>query len=196
MSNPRPVIALGVDAMEGARVEEMLDEGRLPNLTALRERGVHGPIHTHPEGFLSMVWPTLFTGQSLGTHGYYFNKLWSPEEQRLRYVHPSWLPVRPFWDDVGEDFRLAILDVPFSSDPKPGFNGLFLNGWQAHDDFGKLSRPRGLHRDLRRRFGKPAMRAEIFGPQDVRTLERQRREGIESLEQFSRIVADTLRNEP
>jgi len=72
---------------------------------------------------------------------------------------------------------------------------VFLNGWQAHDDFGNLDWPEGLHRDLRRRFGSPALGPEIFGPQNVRTLERQLRESVESLDQFARIVVDLLSRE-
>ena len=190
-----PVIALGLDAMEGSLVDRMLERGRLPNLAELRERGAYAEVRSEPPGFLSMVWPTLSTGQTLGAHGCYFNKLWNPSEQRLRYLDPTWLPNRPFWDDLGAAFRVAVMDVPFSSTPGPGFQGLFVNGWQAHDDFGKLSVPRGLHRDLRRRFGAPVMRAELFGPQDVRTLKRQLREGVESLEQYGQIVAEVVASE-
>lgn len=194
-SRAGPVIAIGLDAMEGSVVDRMLDAGRLPNLANLRERGTSAAVRSRPAGFLSMVWPTLFTGESIGAHGWYFNKLWSPADQRLRYVDSSWLPVRPFWDELGPDFRAAILDVPFAPLPAPGFNGLFLNGWQAHDDFGKLEMPRGLHRELRRSFGSPAMGPELFGPQDVRTLERQVKEGVESLSQFAHILVDALARE-
>lgn len=195
MSRRFKVIALGLDAMEGSVVDRMIDAGRLPNIATLRGEGVSGPLRTLPDGFLSMVWPTLFMGQDIGGHGWYFNKLWSPDEQRLRYADNSWLPTRAFWEDLGPDVRSAILDVPFSTTPGPGFNGIYLNGWQAHDDFGKLAVPEGLHRDLARRFGRPAMGPEIFGPQNVRTLERTLQEAIDSVAQFADIVADMLERE-
>lgn len=190
-----PVIALGLDAMEGSVVEAMLDAGRLPNLAGLRDQGTSAVVHSAPDSFLSMVWPTLFTGQLIGKHGWYFNKLWSPADQRIRYAHPSWLPVHPFWDELDPELRVAILDVPFTSLPASDFNGVFLNGWQAHDDFGKLERPRGLRKELRRKYGTPAMSPELFGPQNVRTLERQAAEGLASLDQFARIVGDLLDRE-
>jgi len=190
-----PVIALGLDSAEGSVVERLLDEGRLPNLAALRARGVDGRVRAEPDGFLSMVWPTLLTGRSIGAHGWYFNKLWSHEDQRLRYLDASWIPNRAFWDDLGPGFRSAILDVPFSPRPAPEFDGLYLNGWQAHDDFGDYTSPAGFRRELRRRFGRPAMGREIFGPQSVRTLERQLAEAVDSLGQFARIVADVLARE-
>lgn len=195
MNERGPVIALALDAMEASLVERLIEDGRMPNLASLMERGVYGEVRCRPDGFLSMVWPTFFTGQLLGAHGWYFNKLWSRHDQCLRYVDPSWLPIRPFWNEIDGSHRVALLDVPFSTLPDSDFNGLFLNGWQAHDDFGKLSVPEGLHDSLRRKFGKPTLKAEVFGPQNIRTLEKQRSEAIESLEQFARVVVDVLGQE-
>lgn len=195
MKDTPPVIALSFDAVELSLVERLLDEGRMPNLAALRERGAMARVSSRPAGFLSMVWPTFFTGQTLGAHGWYFNKLWSSRDQSLRYVDPTWLPIRPFWDDLGEEFRCALLDIPFAHGPPKAFNGVFLNGWQAHDDFGQQAHPPDLFRSLSRNHGKPALTPEIFGPQNVRTLERQRKEGLASLDQFSEIVGELLEKE-
>ena len=195
MTQRPSVIALGLDAMEGLLVERLLEEGRMPNLARLRERGAYGRLRSRPAPFLSMVWPTFYTGQTLGSHGWYYNKLWSAREQLLRYVDPSWLPVRPFWDDLSGARRVTILDVPCSAVPDDSFSGTFLNGWQAHDNFGKFASTPGLHRRIRRQFGNPAMRAEMFGPQDVGTLQRQREQALTSLAQFASIVADMLTSE-
>lgn len=189
------MIALGLDAVESSLVEKLVEEGRMPNLAALGAEGVWADLRSRPEGFLSMVWPTFFSGQTLGAHAWYFNKLWDRKDQSLRYVDPTWLPLRPFWDDLDEGFRCAFLDIPFSHAPSGRFNGVYLNGWQAHDDFGRSSHPPGLFRSLRRRFGAPAMKSEIWGPQNARTLERQRREGLESLDQFGDVVAHMVSEE-
>ncbi|MEX1256052.1 MAG: alkaline phosphatase family protein [Gemmatimonadota bacterium] len=195
MTKRAPVVALGFDAMEGPLVESLVAQGRMPNLSALRARGTRAEVRSRPKGFLSMVWPTFITGQTLGAHGWYFNKPWSRKDQRLRFVDPSWIPIEPFWNDVEKGFRMALLDVPFSTSTPTDLNGVFLGGWQAHDDFGTISHPPGLHAELRRKFGAPAMGPEIFGPQNRRTLERQRKEGLESLHQFARIVRDFLSRE-
>ncbi len=195
MTSGGPVILLGMDATEITLVDSMLQAGELPNLAALRERGAWGEVRTRPEGFLSMVWPTFFTGQPLGHHGWYFNKLWNPERQQLQYASPDWLPYRAFYHDLPRDARVALLDIPFMATPDIDINGVFLNGWQAHDDFGRATRPDSLWRELTKRFGPPALKPEVFGPQTVRTLLQQRREGIESLEQFGAICEYMLRRE-
>jgi predicted AlkP superfamily phosphohydrolase/phosphomutase len=188
----RKVIALGMDAMDASLVEDLLARGRLPHLARLRERGAYGPVASRPPAFLSMVWPTFFTAEDVGSHAWYFNKLWDPKRQTLRYVDGTWLPIRAFWEDLPEGTRAAVLDVPFSTRPGARFQGTFLNGWQAHDDFGKLEVPSGLHARLRADYGPPQMGPELFGPQDARTLHRQRKEALGSLEQFARIVAKAV----
>lgn len=195
MSEGGPVILLGMDATELTLVEEMLDAGQLPNLAALRARGVWGELRTRPAGFLSMVWPTFFTGQRLGAHGWYFNKLWNPERQRLQYASTDWLPVHPFYRELDPSYRVALLDIPFMDVPDGPLNGVYLNGWQAHDDFGQATVPASLWGDLRGRFGWPAMKPELFGAQTVETLLQQRREGLESLRQFGDVCHHMLRQE-
>ncbi|MFW6078043.1 MAG: alkaline phosphatase family protein [Gemmatimonadota bacterium] len=195
MSARGPVILLGMDAVEATLVERLLEEGELPNLATLRARGVWGGLRTRPSAFLSLVWPTFLTGESLGRHGWYFNKMWNPDRQRLEYVDPGWLPYRPFYHDLDPDCRVALLDIPFLSEPDGKLNGIGLSGWQAHDDFGRWSRPRSLWGEMRHRFGRPALSAEIFGPQTARTLLRQRREALESMEQFGRVVAHLVARE-
>ena len=185
----RKVIAIGMDAMEAPVVEDLMARGRLPHLAGLRKRGAYGTVASRPPAFLSMVWPTFFTGEGVGSHAWYFNKLWDPRRQSLRYVHESWLPVRAFWEDLPEGSRSAVFDVPFSARPGAKFQGSFLNGWQAHDDFGKLEVPSGLHARLRDDYGSPEMGPELFGPQNVKTLHRQRSEALASLDQFGKIVA-------
>jgi len=190
-----PVVMIGWDAVEGTLVRRLLEEGRLPNLAALHESGTSGDLETAPRGFLSMVWPTFFEGRSAGDHGWYFNKLWRPEHMRLEYASPEWLPLRPFWLDLDPEVRAAIVDVPFGTVPPTDLDGIFLNGWQCHDDFGPLEHPRGISKKLRRKFGKPVLGPEIFGPQSVRTLLRQRKLSLESIEQFGNLCVEFLRGE-
>lgn len=197
MSATPPCILVGLDAVEITLVERLLAEGRLPNLAALRARGCHGILEPKPTGFLSMVWPSFWSSTRLGEHGWFFNKLWRPEAMRLQYVHPDWLPIRPFTTAPSlRDRRLALLDVPFLADTPPAMNGLFLNGWQCHDDFGQRSHPDDLWGRLRRGFGTSALRPELFGPQTARTLLRQRAEALASIEQFGRISCALLAEGP
>ena len=86
MNEHPPVILLGFDATEIGLIDQLVAAGRMPNLAALRARGRQGRLQTHPPHFMSLVWPTFYCSSRLGEHGWYFNKLWNPDRQRLQFA--------------------------------------------------------------------------------------------------------------
>lgn len=192
MSGRPPVILLGLDAAEIDVVERLVAAGRMPNLARLRQQGRWGRLQTQPPHFLSLVWSTFFCGSRLGEQGWYFNKIWNPDRQRLQYVDPAWLPLQPFWLSLDPSYRLAILDLPYATALPTRPNMTVLNGWQCHDDFGHNALPSGLWAQLSKRHGKPRMTAEVFGPQNAGTLLAQRQEVLEGNRQFADICRDLL----
>jgi predicted AlkP superfamily phosphohydrolase/phosphomutase len=187
---------VGLDAAEPAVVERLMDAGRMPNLAALRARGWLCPLEARPPAFLSMVWPNLVNGAPVTEHGWYFGKVWDPDRMRLEHVGLGWLPQRPFWEAcAGRGMRVGIVDVPFAPAPGPGFEGVFLNGWQCHDDAGRGELPEGLTRELHRRFGAPRLKAEQFGPQTPAMLLALRDELLGATRQAGEVAAWLLGRE-
>src|SRR5919106_2679928 len=195
MRDRSSVILIGMDATEIELIDRLVAGGRMPTIAALRQRGRYGRLQTHPPVFLSLVWPTFYTSQPLGHHGWYFNKLWRAEHQRLEYVSPQWLPNRVFWEALHPSHRVAVLDLPFAPRPPVRLNGVYLNGWQCHDDFGAQEYPLGFRGALRRRHGRARLRPEVFGEQTAQTLLAQRREVLETNAQFAGICVDLLERE-
>ena len=192
MTDTPPVILIGLDAAEIDVVERLVADGRMPNLARLRQQGRWGRLRTEPPHFLSLVWSTFFCGTRLGEQGWYFNKIWNPDLQRLQYVDPAWLPVQPFWLSLDPSYRLAILDLPYATALPTRPNMTTLNGWQCHDDFGHNAVPAELWARLSERHGKPRMTAEVFGPQSAATLLAQRQEVLDGNPQFADICRDLL----
>lgn len=195
MSEQNPAILIGMDATEADLVDRLVAEGRMPALAALRERGRFGRLQTQPPSFLSMVWPTFYGSQTLAQHGWYFNKQWRAEHQRVEYMSPNWVPNRVFWEGLDPALRVAALDLPFAARPPERLNGVFFSGWQCHDDFGRPEYPRGFRAQTERRHGAARLGPEVFGEQTARTLLRQRAEVLESDAQFAAICRDLLRRE-
>ncbi len=190
-----PVLLIGLDSAEIDEVERLIAAGRLPTLAALRARGRWGRLQTQPPNFLSLVWPTFFCSAPLGEHGWYFGKIWNPDRQRLEYVDPSWLPVRPFWTALDPRYRLGIVDLPYLAAVPDRSNTTLLNGWQCHDDFGRLELPKGLWRQVAARHGTPCLSPEVFGPQTTATLLAQRGEVLNANRQMGEICRDLLTND-
>jgi predicted AlkP superfamily phosphohydrolase/phosphomutase len=189
----RPVVLIALDATEITLLDELCDAGKLPVLAGLRREGRSGILEARPQAFVSMVWPTFASARRVSHHGWYVHKVWNHERMQVEYATPERLPLRPFWEALDPSrFRAAILDVPFASPPPAGFPEFFLTGWQNHDDCGRGARPAGLWRDIQTRFGRPALRREIFGEQSPRTLLRMREEVLASIDQFAAIAGHVL----
>ena len=191
-----PVVLIGIDAADLTVVEQLLSDGQLPNIAALRRRGAWARLRNEPPGFLSLVWPSFFNGTRVDAHGWYYGKMWRAAHQRLEYADDDWLPQHPFWDDLNEaGVRMALIDVPYSMGAPATFNGIYLNGWQCHDDFGRHVYPASLWRELVGRFGKPSLEPEVFGPQTVGTLSHLRAEMLASLGQTAAVCEYLLERE-
>lgn len=191
-----PIVMVGLDAADSVLVDRLVAEGAMPNLAVLRRQGCSLRLEPRPPAFLSMVWPSLINGTPVTRHGWYFNKVWNPDRMRLEHVGRGWLPQEPFWMPLARaGGRAAILDVPFAPAPEPGFGGLFLTGWQCHDDAAHGSEPRGLWRELAGRFGRPALGPEMFGPQTVASLRRLARELLAATRQMGELAASLLERE-
>lgn len=191
-----PVILIGIDAADLSLIERLLAEGRLSNLQTLRDRGCWARVETRPTSFISMVWPTFCNGAPVTEHGWYFGKKWRPERMRLEHADPAWLPQRPFWQDLPQGLRIALVDVPFAPEPPSDFNGIALNGWQCHDLFMRYARPPGLWNELVQRFGRPRLEREFYGPQDPARLLRLHRQMLECTEQIGAMCEWLLEREP
>ena len=192
MTGRSPVVLIGFDATEIELTDRLVAQGRMPNLASLRQRGCWGRLQTQPPHFLSLVWSTFFCSARLGDHAWYFNKLWNPDQQRLQYVSPTWLPLRPFWSSLDESYRIVVLDLPFVASLPGRSNVTLLNGWQCHDDFGRMELPRGLWSRTVARHGKPGLTPEVFGPQTAATLLAQREEVLKANRQFGDICCEYL----
>ena len=115
MSATSPVIAVSIDAADVNRIEHLLEEGRLPTLQRLRERGRFGRIESDAVNFASAVWPTFYSSQRTEYHGWYYGKMWHPDRMRLEYAKEEWLPQAPFWEQLDPGrFRVALFDVPYA----------------------------------------------------------------------------------
>ena len=196
MSARTPVLMLGLDAAELSLIERFIAEGRLPALARLRQGGCFGRLHSPALSFAGGVWPSFYTGQDVPWHGIFHNKLWRPSAMRCEVPTDSWITSRPFWEPLGEQgHRVCIIDVPMIlGRPRP-VNGLYLGGWGTHDLISSGSWPTMLWSEMRRRYGRPLMPKEHFGPQTARALESLAASLLRSTEQMQRIAVDLLRRE-
>lgn len=158
----RKVLMICLDAAEVSLVRRMADEGELPHIAALMKRGASGRLSSPADWFGGSIWATFFTGTSPAEHGFHHYLQWRPDTMTTIRPAPDWLPLHPFWRDVGRcGKRVVALDVPLVYAPGKPFDGYEISGWANHDLLEPLYYfPRSLEGWVRDRFGESPRQPE------------------------------------
>jgi len=151
------VIVVGLDGLDPVRTERLMAEGKLPNLSRLRQIGTFRRLQTTTPAVSPVAWSTFSTGVNPGRHNVfdfltrdpktYLPGLSSariqPPGRKLnigRYVIPLGRPQlrllrrsRPFWAVLGDHgIFSAILRVPITFPPER-FRGVLLSAMCVPD---------------------------------------------------------------
>ena len=160
------------DAASARLLARLLDDERLPHLAALRQRGTWLDLDAPATQFAAGAQHTLYSGHELTEHGLFYPFQWSAPEQRARYMGDFYAPP-PVWEQLaGTGGRTLAVD-PYESRPPAGASpGTQVCGWQLHDRvvLRRWDSPTGVHRRLRKTFGKPEVVDEVFGTHTVKEM--------------------------
>ena len=151
-----PLLMVGIDAAEITLVSRWIEDGSLPNLRRLRDRGVFMPLKSTADWLVGSPWPSFYTGTPPSEHGLYHYLMWRPELMRHERPTPQWMRLAPFWRDIARrGLRVAAVDVPLSYAPDD-FPGREICGWATHETLQPAcSQPQGLLENIQNRFGRP-----------------------------------------
>ncbi len=95
----RRFLLVGLDGLEWSAVEPLLEEGKLPNLQALMDRGVWCRLRSlEPKRKSPVIWTTMATGKLPDKHG--ISDYVDPTTKRLFTSNVR--SARTFWDLLGE----------------------------------------------------------------------------------------------
>ena len=110
-----------------------MNEGHLPALSALVDRGASGRL-AGPEMICEhAVWTTILSGRSLGDHGYYYYRRLRPGAYELETITGKDIDAPPFWARfAGTSRRVAIVDAPDCL-PIDGIDGIQISDWAMHN---------------------------------------------------------------
>ena len=178
LSTPRLVL-LGIDAAEFAYIQHHLEQ--LPHLRSALERGSTHKLYSQFDAYPGSVWPSFFTGKTVGEHGFYHIMAWDAAAMRLRRVTPDFLRLEPFWRQLGRrGLRTVTVDVPMTHVPISG-PGLEIAGWGTHQTLTDCSvYPASLKRELEARFGKDPLGSDVPTVGNLRERERVKRKLVAS----------------
>ena len=77
-------VVIGIDGADWKVIDALAAAGQMPNLTALRQRGVSGPIETLSDIALSpVIWTSVATGKTAAKHGISWFMVDQPDGTRV-----------------------------------------------------------------------------------------------------------------
>ena len=128
------VLALGIDAASPELLDAWTADGTLPNLAALRARGLVGRTRGVDGFFVGSTWPSMYTSTNPARHGFHYQVQLVPGTYRLEdRVHGAFVVGDPFWRVLSRaGKRVAVLDVPLSK-IESELCGAQVVEWSGHD---------------------------------------------------------------
>lgn len=166
------VLALiSFDAPSAPLLDRLCSEGLLPRLTELRATAATVPLSTPASHFPAGAYPTVWSGESLETHGLHYPFMWDAPSQRIRPADS--FPAPPaIWESIAKVGGRSFVVDPYEARRPATVEGLCLNGWQFRNRvvLRPWSAPADARRKLERRFGRAPAGEEIFGEPDPRRL--------------------------
>jgi predicted AlkP superfamily phosphohydrolase/phosphomutase len=144
------VVGIGLDAAEWWLVEQLVDEGRMPNLRRLMDRGASARLSNVREYRSELPWTLFWTGRPASENGYWSTIRFDPSNYDV-YECGAY-GGDPFWREL-PDGVVATFDVPHIP-IFPDRADAQVTAWGAHSpQYARASQPRGMLTELEQRYG-------------------------------------------
>ena len=151
-----PLVLLGLDVGDPRQLMQWVDEGRLPAVASLVGRGAIGRLGGPEMLCEQAVWTTIFSGRSMGQHGYHYYRRLRPGTYELQTITGDDIDAPPFWIRFADGSRsCAIVDAP-DRRPIAGIDGVQISDWAIHNaPFATEVHPPELEAVVRQAGGEP-----------------------------------------
>ena len=126
MSNEGKNVVIGIDGVPYTLIEELSDEGIMPNFAELREEGSFKKMESSIPAISSTSWGTIITGKNPGQHGIYGFTDIIQGTYTLSFSNFHSFKEPAFWQE--NDGEYVIINVP-TTYPAQEMNGCHISGF-------------------------------------------------------------------
>lgn len=146
------VIILGIDGMDPVITEKLINDGRLPNLTALRKKGSYSRLATTIPAESAVAWASFATGLDASGHGVFDFIMRNPQDYSLFLSLNEITAIKgkteirsrrkgePFWSILSKSkVPCFIYFCPNTFPPEPIY-GKMLSGMGTPDILGNMGK--------------------------------------------------------
>ncbi|ELZ78278.1 alkaline phosphatase family protein [Haloferax larsenii] len=149
MSADRRVLLVGLDAGCLDVMQPMFDDGLLPNLQDIFDRGASAPLESQVPQWTPSAWPSLYTGVNPAKHGVFGFLTYDGYDWRISDATD--IAESTLWELLSErGLRSVVVNAPVTHPPRE-FDGALIPGYIGPED--PATHPPGLLADVREAIG-------------------------------------------
>ncbi|SEH18039.1 Predicted phosphohydrolase or phosphomutase, AlkP superfamily [Natronorubrum sediminis] len=139
------LLVIGLDAGCRSILDPLCEDGKIPTLADLIDRGTSGPLESQIPPWTGSAWPSMYTGKNPGKHGVY--DFLSFDGYEWDVVNATYVRERPVWELLSEHgLSSVVVNVPVTHPPRE-FNGALIPGMTAPED--PPCHPEGILEDVK-----------------------------------------------
>jgi predicted AlkP superfamily phosphohydrolase/phosphomutase/tetratricopeptide (TPR) repeat protein len=127
MSSKKKVLVIGWDAAEWKVIMPLIQLGKMPALSRLMSRGVHGKLQTLDPPLSPMLWTSIATGFRADTHGIGGFIEPTPDGENLRPVTSTSRKVKAIWNILNQEGYKSNVVAWWPSNPAEPINGVMVS---------------------------------------------------------------------
>ena len=146
------LIVLGWDSATFDVIEPLAQQGRVPVLSGMIERGWRAPLRSTWPPMTDCAWTSAFTGRDAGGHGIIGSWYRAPGSYECRYFSSRDRRAPAIWD-LTEDVRHLVWNVPMTFPPE-SVDGAMVAGYGAPPG-AVIAEPKSLQDELAARWPLP-----------------------------------------
>jgi len=123
------VILIGFDGMDFDLTQNLMDQGHLPNLKSIADKGGYSPLLSVFPPDSIPAWVTAFTGIDPSNHGILEHINYLLDDIEDTAIDTNVFHEKTFWDSIGNDANKKVCVInPFLAYPVWPVNGVMVSG--------------------------------------------------------------------
>ena len=151
----RRLLIIGLDGATFDLIRPWAEDGKLPNLKGLLDKGSYGSLASTIPPMTFPSWNTFMTGMNPGKHGIYDfteRKRGTFEIQLINSLHRRCKTIWKVLSDAGK--RVGVVGLPVCYPPEP-LNGVMISGFDAPVAVAneKVMYPPELYKEIKEAIG-------------------------------------------
>ena len=140
----RRLVVLGLDGADWKIIDPLIQEGSLPNLKKLIQKGSRTRLASTVPPLTAPAWISIFTGMNPGKHGIFdFVRL---EKGSIVFTNSSDMKLPYVWEMI--DKHSVAFNIPFIYPPRPTRNAVIVSGFDTPSTASPFAYPKEVKDEI------------------------------------------------